>query len=95
MLDYEPTVIGALKEEFPEAKLKECYFHFSDSVWKKGKVQHLTKCNETRTVALSVLLPLLPKGYIDEAWTYITENILQPEKKEFDIFINHMMMQNG
>lgn len=96
-LDFEQAAMAAIRDIFPTAQIKGCYFHFSQAVWKKGKEFNLTKCQETRkTVAHSALLPLIPKYKISDAWEYISieSKIATEEKsKELKEFLGYMAQQ--
>ena len=43
--DFEKSLIKAVKEEFPEAKINGCFFHFVKALWKKIRSLGLTSTN--------------------------------------------------
>ncbi|KAL2632808.1 hypothetical protein R1flu_004287 [Riccia fluitans] len=46
--DFESGLISAIQAKFPEAHHQDCYFHFTEAIWKK--VQHLGACLERALV---------------------------------------------
>ncbi|CAG9838173.1 unnamed protein product [Diabrotica balteata] len=48
-LDFEQAVIGALENNFPEAKISGCNFHFKQCIWKNvGLVSEYTDNEKIR-----------------------------------------------
>ncbi|XP_053618109.1 uncharacterized protein LOC128679717 [Plodia interpunctella] len=90
--DYEQAAMNAISKVFPSVEVKGCYFHFSHNVWKKAKALNLTKEKRLRKhVALSALLPLLPREFISDGWCYLMED--SPESNEIQQFNDYMVTQ--
>lgn len=90
--DYEKAAMNAISTVFPLVEVKGCYFHFSHNVWKKAKALNLTKDKRLRKhVALSALLPLLPRNFISDGWCYVMED--SPESKDIQEFNDYMVTQ--
>lgn len=65
--DFEKAAMNAITTIFPSIEIKGCYFHFTHNVWKKANKLNLTKDKRFRKhIALSALLPLLPREYISD-----------------------------
>lgn len=43
--DFEKSLLKSIREEFDNAKICGCYFHFIKSLWKKARNLGLTKKN--------------------------------------------------
>ncbi|KAH9645023.1 hypothetical protein HF086_003353 [Spodoptera exigua] len=72
--DYERAAMKAIVDVFPCVELKGCYFHFNKAIWAKGRELSLTNTKDIkkrRLVALSAVLPLLPKTEVMNGWAYI------------------------
>lgn len=66
--DYEIAAISAIREVYPEIKLKGCYYHFLNAVFRMSKKFNF---NEThlghKITQLCTSLALLPPNLIPEA----------------------------
>jgi hypothetical protein len=92
LTDFEQAAMNAIKTIFPSVKVKGCYFHFTHNVWKKAKALNLTKNKRLRKhIALSSLLPLLPREHISDGWCYIMED--SPDSVEIQTFNDYMVTQ--
>jgi len=43
MVDFEKGAMNAITSEFPEAKLKGCFFHLSQCIWRQIQAAGLQK----------------------------------------------------
>ena len=77
--DYETAMMNAIKEELPQSRIRGCFFHFTQAVWRKVQELGLSipfRDNDAvkRTVRRVSALPLVPLTAIDEVWESIHEN---------------------
>lgn len=74
--DFETAMMKAVKLVFPTVVIKGCYFHYTNSIWKKARQLGLEKKSpnamQLREVSLTAALPLLPEAETMNGWTYIT-----------------------
>jgi len=71
MLDFELGSRNAMKFVFPEIEIKDCYFHFCKSLWKKAAKSQL--CEET----------ILKDTILLIAFLKISAHIQSEERKEY------------
>lgn len=88
--DFEKASINAITRIFPNITTKGCYYHFRNSIWRKGKEIQLRKNKLTRRiVSLCAVLPLLPRDSIGLGWNYIKE-FIDPNDKKMYFFTTYM-----
>ncbi len=84
-VDFESSVIEAIKVSFPSAKIHGCLFHFTQAIWKNTQIQGLTipyqenplvKKTIKRIGALA-FYPLNPSARFDIIWDLIRQNAPQ------------------
>lgn len=89
--DYETAAINAMLEVFPRVEIKGCYMHFSKNIWKKAKLLgHIKSKPEKRIVGMCSILPLIPPGIINEAWTYIKNEVKTLEFLKMGKFLKYI-----
>ncbi|KAL8586094.1 hypothetical protein ACOMHN_065438 [Nucella lapillus] len=74
--DFEQAVLQACRIVFPQSSLRGCFFHFSQSIWRKVQNLGLTTAYrddpEVRDIVrLLAVLPIVPEDRLDEAWISI------------------------
>lgn len=79
--DFEEAVIQAFKKLFPNAEHQGCYYHCTNTLWRKAKSFKLTRKRKNRVVGLCCVLPLLPKDCIMDGFHYIVSQIDDIEDK--------------
>lgn len=72
-IDFEQAAIRAVHEEFPDANVKGCFFHFTQAIWRKVQdlgLAGLYKEDEhiQQWVRRAAGLPLLPVDEVQDAW---------------------------
>jgi hypothetical protein len=75
-VDYEQAVIRAIEDELPETRIRGCYFHFAQSLWRKIQELGLEKLYRTDDsvrmfVRRIVALSFLPVNAITVIWTLL------------------------
>ena len=74
-LDFESSALLAIKETFPSAHRKGCFFHFTQCIWRKVQkfgLQADYKDPEVKRLVRSIgTLALTPLERLDEAWMEI------------------------
>ena len=91
MLDFEKASRKALKDNFPEADIKGCYYHYAKALWAKAKKYGLTRkiiAFETYTLIFSFkiyqFIPVKDKNdYLNEIYT------IYADKQEYKKFIKY------
>ena len=96
MCDYEDAIRAAVRNVFPHATLRGCWFHFSKAILKKAKA--LGVCSnlfessiDTSLLRMVMSLPLLPKEDIISAVTSL-EQLIPCHEQEWDtlfVYLNH------
>lgn len=78
--DFELAFLNAAKEMFPNARVKGCLFHFTQSSWKqtvlRGLKRQYNEIPEVRTFVQKLLsLPFIPLEDIMDVFNKIVANI--------------------
>ncbi|XP_008189202.1 uncharacterized protein LOC103311386 [Acyrthosiphon pisum] len=109
MVDFEKGAMNAITSEFPEAKLKGCFFHLSQCIWRKIQAAGLQKKYiDDVTFALQIRklpsLAYVPENKVIESYEklldtkYFIENdeLLSPILNYFDdTWIGHLPRTNN
>lgn len=67
--DFEFAPSNASKAIFPDVTLKKCYYHFTNSIWRKAKSLQLKKNKRyRRIVGLCAALALLSQHLVIQGW---------------------------
>ncbi|KAL0821973.1 hypothetical protein ABMA28_005362 [Loxostege sticticalis] len=70
--DWETAIMNAVKTVYPDVKIKGCFFHFSNAIWKNAEKFEMTLDKQhRRIVRLTTNLALLPVEYVPEGWLFI------------------------
>lgn len=93
MSDYETALRNSIRQIFPEAEIKGCYFHYVKAVTKYAKGLGLHRAaNEANTIKSGIKyarsLALLPQTLIEEGIN-IVESMLEPTN-ECEQFIHYL-----
>nr|XP_042913287.1 uncharacterized protein LOC122273274 [Parasteatoda tepidariorum] len=90
MMDFEAGAMNALQEVIPWIVIKGCYFHFSQSIWRKvqalGLVSDYINCEDTRRWIRR--LSVLPVHQIGDAFLAITRDA--PTSHQINNFTAYM-----
>ncbi|XP_018494697.1 uncharacterized protein LOC108864146 [Galendromus occidentalis] len=82
-LGFEPAALGAIRRIFPAAEIKECNFHFGQSLWRKAQQLGLSRFYHDveirRFLRACGALALIPLGAIDDAWMDMNEDAIDPD----------------
>jgi len=91
-------MISALQQTLPHANIMGCYFHFTQSLWRKvqsmGLVRSYRESSELRlTIRRCAALAFMKPEDMDEGWLYIHENAPgNPNLTQFlDYFVDQWM----
>lgn len=93
-VDFELAITNALKNYFPNTIIYRCYYHLTQSLWKKAKM--IDGCARAKTVKSKILrrlvglcciLPLLPIDMVSKGWSYINEEYHEINDKKVNTFI--------
>lgn len=83
--DFESAVMEAIKAVFPAAQFHGCFFHFSQSLWRK--VQNLGLANDYSSsqeirdcVRMCAALAFLKPTEVDQGWVIIHSDAVANEK---------------
>lgn len=98
--DFEAAVIEAINTVFPAAEFHGCFFHFSQSLWRK--VQNLGLANEYNTsqevresVRMCAALAFLKPTEVEEGWLHIHSVAVANEKlNEFFYYFIEQWLEN-
>ena len=61
MVEFEKSLLNSVKENFPNATIDGCFFHYSKLIWTKASLLGLcTKDNLKRTKIIIFILKLFP-----------------------------------
>jgi hypothetical protein len=79
-LDFESSAIEALKEKFPNSRMKGCLYHFAQCIWRRVQEQGLsTKYQESKEVRSwirrGVSLALVPEDRIDDGFLIMQNSV--------------------
>ena len=55
MVDFEKSLINAIKKNFPETIINGCFFHYIKLLWKKAKSLSLCNKNNLKNTKLVIL----------------------------------------
>ena len=47
MTDFEPAIVSAIRQEFPRARHRGCFFHFSQCIFRRIQAEGLQRRYET------------------------------------------------
>ena len=78
IVDFEQAAIKSFKTAFPSAKIKGCFFHLTNAIYKKVvelglKVAYSENEDFRIFVTLLMCLPLLPIDEIDESFAELID----------------------
>ena len=93
-IDFEKSVINCVSNIFPSTKIQGCYFHFSQSVWRKVQGLGLVKEYKTQEsvrkwVKRIAALPFVPEDRISDVFIYNMENA--PDVAQAQEFHDYMV----
>lgn len=95
-VDFELAITNALKNYFPNTIIYRCYYHLTQSLWKKAKMIDGRARAKTvkskilrRLVGLCCILPLLPIDMVSKGWSYINEEYHEINDKKVNTFIKY------
>ncbi|KAL0810826.1 hypothetical protein ABMA28_010136 [Loxostege sticticalis] len=89
--DFEFAPSNALKAIFPDVTLKKCYYHFTNSIWRKAKSLQIKKNKRyRRIVGLCAALALLPQHLVIQGWTYVQEQANDIQNENMTTFMRYM-----
>jgi len=89
-IDFEQAAIRAVHEEFPDANVKGCFFHFTQAIWRKVEDLGLAGLyNEDEHIQQwdrrAAGLPLLPVDEVQDAWLEAMDQSPDiPQSEAFD-----------
>lgn len=90
--DYEIAAINAIREVYPEIKVKGCYYHFLNAVFRMSKKLNFNETHLGRKITqLCTSLALLPPNLIPEAYLAIYE--IAPETEVSQKFLDYFNNQ--
>lgn len=89
-LDFEVATSNALKLIFPNLEIKNCYYHFTQSLWRKAKSIGIKTKLYRRLVGLCTALPLLPENQIKDGWAYIQLQCAHLKNNKINAFMAYM-----
>lgn len=89
-LDFEVATSNALRIIFPNIKIKKCYYHFTNSLWRKAKSLGIKTKLYRRIVGLCTALPLLPESHVKGGWDYIQLQCADLKNNKINTFIAYM-----
>jgi hypothetical protein len=77
-VDFEISMMNALRHELPETRIRSCFFHFAQAIWRNVQEFGLTcqfrsDTRVSKTVRRIAALPLLPLEAINRVWQIIRE----------------------
>ena len=80
IIDFEVAAKRAITEEFQGTSVQGCFFHLTQSVWRKvqnvGLVEKYTNSNEIRSFVKALCsLAFLPENEVDETFEELQEEI--------------------
>ena len=96
MTDYEQGAISAFTEEFPNAQVKGCHFHFTQAIWRRiqelGLVTLYKENPEVRAwLGKFKSLAFVPLNLVENAFNYlISIQPHSPHVDKFNLFYNYI-----
>ncbi|XP_054281223.1 uncharacterized protein LOC128998893 [Macrosteles quadrilineatus] len=98
IIDFEISVVDALKEVFPCVNIQGCYFHFTQCLWRKvqdvGLASLYSRDEEIRrTIRMSAALAFLKPEDVDAGWIFVQGQTPSSEKvtESFDYFVDQWL----
>lgn len=79
MMDFKTALTNAIRLLLPNAHVRRCLFHFSQSLWQKipslGLTrEHITESNTRKCATMLFGLPFVPLEDVNETSKHIAEN---------------------
>ena len=72
MADFETAVPNSMRDIFPDINTKGCFFHFTQSIWRKAQATGLQIPYHTETMTTLVrraaILPLMLLASVQDVW---------------------------
>lgn len=95
-VDFEASMMTAIKSTFPQTQISGCSFHFGQCLWRKIQTLGLVKDYREdeavkQTCKMCAALAYLPPHCIQEAWMMILQSA--PENEKLDCFLAYFVDQ--
>lgn len=85
-IDYERACIKAFQTVFPKTRIKGCFFHYTQAIWKNVKKHGLAgkqyRGNARKIIRIIMALPLLNPEDMADTWTLIDNLIINSKNKK-------------
>lgn len=80
MLDFEVAARNAVRAAFPQSRLRGCYFHYTQCIWRKTQacglaIAYRDEEDIKRLVRRAAVLPLVPVHEVEDVWFNALEDI--------------------
>lgn len=92
MLDFEKSLQNAVKNNFPNAIINGCYFHYVKLLWEKAKKLGLCKKNDIKYTKIVIfLLKIIPYMIGDEKYELFKnlEEFFKNNEKGYENILNY------
>ena len=97
-VDFEASCYVALRNIFPDAEIKGCYFHFKQCLWRKVQELGLATLYQHDEdihihIGMCAALSLIPVNRIDDGWISIQETtpLLAQLRRFYDYFVDQWL----
>ena len=92
MIDFEKSLQNAVKNNFPNAIINGCYFHYVKLLWEKAKKLGLCKKNDIKYTKIVIfLLKIIPYMIGDEKYELFKnlEEFFKNNEKGYENILNY------
>lgn len=88
MSDYEDSLRAAVRETWPAASIRGCWFHFAQAVLRMAVKLKVARSDMASVIHMAMTLPLLPKANVAEGFEFIRRKVVGANGKEFADYLS-------
>lgn len=96
MADYEDSLRAAVREMWPSAAIRGCWFHFAQAIFRMAKKLGVSLVPaDMNLVMMAMTLPLLPQAKVAEGMQFVQSQMSGASGKKFGLYLKEQWGQKN